>query len=223
MTLRLFLEAIAKFTLGVLLVGLLIFLPAGTVNFYNGWLFMAVLFLPMFLAGIVMMARNPALLRSRLDAREKQGEQQMVIKLSGLMFLLGFILAGLDFRYGWTSMPMGISYTGCVILLISYGLFAEVLRENTWLSRTIEVQEGQTVVSTGLYGIVRHPMYFATVFLFLAMPVILGSWVSFVIFLAYPFIIAKRIRNEEEVLERELKGYKEYKNKVKYRMIPFIW
>ncbi len=223
MTFKLFLEAIIKFALGALLVGVLIFLPAGTMDFYNGWLLLIVLFLPMFLAGVVMMIKNPALLRSRLDAKEKQGEQQTVIKLSGLMFILGFVLAGLDFRYGWSNMPIGISYTGCVILLISYGLFAEVLRENTWLSRTIEVQEGQTVVSTGLYGIVRHPMYFATVFLFLTMPVILGSWVSFVVFLMYPFIIAKRIRNEEQVLEKELKGYIEYKKKVKYRMIPFIW
>ena len=223
MTLKLFFEAIIKFALGIVLVGLLVFLPAGTMDFCNGWMFMAALFVPMFLAGIVMMIKSPALLRSRLDAKEKQGEQQLVIKLSGLMFLLGFILAGLDFRYSWSNMPMGLCYTGCAVLLLSYLLFAEVLRENVWLSRTIEVQEGQTVVSTRLYGIVRHPMYFATVFLFLAMPIILGSWVSFVIFLAYPFIIAKRIKNEEEVLERELKGYKEYKQKVKYRMIPFIW
>ncbi|MBR5265040.1 MAG: isoprenylcysteine carboxylmethyltransferase family protein [Clostridia bacterium] len=223
MTLKLFFEAIIKFALGIVLVGLLVFLPAGTMDFCNGWMFMAVLFVPMFLAGIVMMIKSPALLRSRLDAKEKQGEQQMVIKLSGLMFLLGFILAGLDFRYSWSNMPMGLCYTGCAVLLLSYLLFAEVLRENVWLSRTIEVQDGQTVVSTGLYGIVRHPMYFATVFLFLSMPIILGSWVSFAIFLAYPFIIAKRIKNEEEVLERELKGYKEYKQKVKYRMIPFIW
>ena len=223
MTLKLFFEAIIKFVLGIVLVGLLVFLPAGTMDFINGWLFMAVLFVPMFLAGIVMMVKNPALLRSRLDAKEKQGEQQMVIKLSGLMFLIGFILAGLDFRFGWSNMPMGLCYTGCAVLLIAYLVFAEVLRENTYLSRTIGVVEGQKVVSTGLYGIVRHPMYFATLFLFLAMPIILGSWVSFVVFLAYPFIIAKRIRNEEEVLERELEGYKEYKQKVKYRMIPFIW
>ncbi|MBQ6835653.1 MAG: isoprenylcysteine carboxylmethyltransferase family protein [Clostridia bacterium] len=223
MTLKLFFEAIIKFALGVILVGAFIFLPAGTMDFYNGWLFMAVLFVPMFLAGIVMMVKNPALLRSRLDAKEKQGEQQNVVKLSGLMFILGFVLTGLDFRMGWSNMPMWLCYTGCVILLISYGLFAEVLRENTWLSRTIEVQEGQTVVSTGLYGIVRHPMYFATVFLFMAMPVILGSYISFVVFLMYPYIISKRIKNEEEVLEKELKGYSEYKKKVKYRIIPWIW
>jgi len=223
MTLKLFFEAIFKFALGVILVGALIFLPAGTMDFYNGWLFMAVLFVPMFLAGIVMMVRNPALLRSRLDAKEKQSEQRNVVKLSGLMFILGFVLAGLDFRMGWSNMPMWLCYAGCAVLLISYGLFAEVLRENTWLSRTIEVQEGQTVVSTGLYGIVRHPMYFATVFLFMAMPVILGSYISFVVFLMYPYIISKRIKNEEEVLEKELRGYAEYKKKVKYRMIPWVW
>jgi len=223
MTLKLFFEAIFKFALGVILVGALIFLPAGTMDFYNGWLFMAVLFVPMFLAGIVMMVRNPALLRSRLDAKEKQSEQRNVVKLSGLMFILGFVLAGLDFRMGWSNMPMWLCYAGCAVLLISYGLFAEVLRENTWLSRTIEVQEGQTVVSTGLYGIVRHPMYFATVFLFMAMPVILGSYISFVVFLIYPYIISKRIKNEEEVLEKELRGYAEYKKKVKYRMIPWVW
>ena len=220
---HLFIKTLVAFLCGLLITGAILFVPAGTLDYPGAWLFMALLFTPVLIMGVVLMAKNPELLRKRLAMKEREKTQQGVVALSGLLLVAAFIVAGLDFRYGWTSMPMGISYTGCVILLISYGLFAEVLRENTWLSRTIEVQEGQTVVSTGLYGIVRHPMYFATVFLFLAMPVILGSWASFVIFLAYPFIIAKRIRNEEEVLERELKGYKEYKNKVKYRMIPFIW
>lgn len=220
---KLFLEAIIKFSAGVVLVGALIFLPAFTWDYPGGWLLMAVLFIPMFIAGLVMMAKSPDLLRSRLDAKEKEKEQSLVVKLSGLMFLTGFILAGLNFRFGWTVMPGWVSWLGCVLFLGSYALYAEVLRENAYLSRTIRVQEGQTVVDTGLYGIVRHPMYFATVILFLSMPLILGSIPSLIIFLAYPFIIAKRIRNEEQVLEKELKGYREYKQKVKYRMIPFIW
>lgn len=220
---KLFLEAIIKFSAGVVLVGALIFLPAFTWDYPGGWLLMAVLFIPMFIAGLVMMAKSPDLLRSRLDAKEKEKEQSLVVKLSGLMFLTGFILAGLNFRFGWTVMPGWVSWLGCMLFLGSYALYAEVLRENAYLSRTIRVQEGQTVVDTGLYGIVRHPMYFATVILFLSMPLILGSIPSLIVFLAYPFIIAKRIRNEEQVLEKELKGYREYKHKVKYRMIPFIW
>ena len=223
MTAKLFVQAILKFTLGVVLVGLLIFLPAGTWNYPGGWLLMGLLFVPMFLAGIVMMWKNPELLKSRLNAKEKQGEQQVVVKLSGLMFLCGFIVAGLDFRFGWLPMPEAVSIGGAAVFLIAYGLYAEVLRENTYLSRTIEVQENQKVIDTGLYGVVRHPMYSATVLLFLAMPLVLGSLISFVIFLAYPFIIAKRIRHEEEFLERELPGYREYKGKVKYRLIPFVW
>ena len=223
MTAKLFVQAILKFTLGVVLVGLLIFLPAGTWEYPGGWLLMGILFVPMFLAGIVMMRVNPDLLKSRLNAKEKQGEQQLVVKLSGLMFLVGFIVAGLDFRFGWLPMPEAVSFGGAAAFLIAYGLYAEVLRENTYLSRTIEVQENQKVIDTGLYGIVRHPMYSATVLLFLAMPLVLGSLISFVIFLAYPFIIAKRIRHEEEFLERELPGYREYKEKVKFRMIPFVW
>lgn len=223
MTKSLFFSAIAKFFLGVVLVGILIFWPAGTLNFSNGWLFMAILFVPMFLAGLVMMAKNPELLKKRLNAKEKEREQSLVVKLSGLMFLAGFIVAGLDFRFGWFPLPNVVSYGAAAAFLLAYVLYAEVLRENTYLSRTIEVQEGQKVVDTGLYGIVRHPMYAVTLLLFLSMPLVLGSLISLVIFLTYPLIIAKRIRNEERVLEAGLPGYKEYKQKVKYRMIPFIW
>ena len=223
MTLKLFISAILKFSLGVVLVGLLIFLPAGTFAFFNGWLFMGILFVPMFLAGLVMMAKNPKLLQSRLDAKEKQKEQDLVIKLSGIMFLTGFIVAGLGVRFGWYTLPKPVVIASAVVFLIAYILYAEVLRENTYLSRTIEVQEDQKVIDKGLYGIVRHPMYSVTLLLFLSMPLVLGSVYSFVIFLAYPFIIAKRIKHEEEFLEKELNGYKEYKQKVKYRLIPFIW
>lgn len=223
MTKELFISAVTKFAAGVVLVGLLIFLPAGTIHYPGGQLLMGILFIPMFLAGIVMMLKNPALLRSRLNAKEKEAEQGTVIKLSGLMFLCGFILAGLDFRFGWSNLPGWVSIVGAGLFLGAYVLFAEVLRENTWLSRTIEVQEGQTVVSTGLYGIVRHPMYSATVVLFLSMPVVLGSLPALLVFLLYPFLIAKRIRNEEQVLTRELPGYREYKRKVRWRLIPYIW
>jgi len=223
MSKKLFLQAIIKFFFGVLLVGLLVFLPAGTFRYFQGWLFMGILFVPMFAAGLVMMAKNPGLLESRLNAKEKQADQSLVVKLSGLMFLAGFIVAGLDFRFGWLTLPKGVSIGATVVFLIAYVLYAEVLRENTYLSRTVEVQENQRVIDTGLYGIVRHPMYFATLLLFLAMPLVLGSLISFVIFLAYPFIIAKRIQGEEQFLEQELPGYKEYKMKVKYRMIPFVW
>lgn len=223
MTVKLFISAILKFSLGAVLVGLLIFLPAGTFAYFNGWLFMGILFVPMFLAGLVMMAKNPKLLESRLDAKEKETEQSLVVKLSGLMFLAGFIVAGLGVRYGWYTLPKPVVIVSAVVFLIAYILYAEVLRENTYLSRTIEVQEGQKVIDTGLYGIVRHPMYSVTLLLFLSMPLVLGSIYSFVIFLVYPFIIAKRIKHEEKFLEKELNGYKEYKQKVKYRLIPFIW
>ena len=223
MTIKLFIQAITKFVLGVVLVGLLIFLPAGTFLFPNGWIFMGILFVPMFLAGIVMMFKNPELLRKRLNAKEKQKEQSLVVKLSGLMFFVGFIVAGLGFRFEWYILPKGVIIGATVIFLVAYILYAEVLRENTFLSRTIEVQENQKVVDTGLYGMVRHPMYSITLLLFLSMPLVLGSIYSFLIFLAYPFIIAKRIKNEEEFLEKELVGYREYKHKVKYRLIPFIW
>ncbi len=223
LTFKLFIQALIKFFFGLILVVLLVFLPAGTMNYFNGILFVGILFIPMFLAGIVMMVKNPSLLKSRLNAKEKEREQSLVVKLSGLMFLAGFIVAGLDFRFGWSDMPEAVSIGFAILFLVAYLLYAEVLRENTYLSRTIEVQEGQKVIDTGLYGIVRHPMYSVTLMLFLSMPLILGSVYSFIIFLAYPFIIAVRIKNEEKLLERELAGYSEYKKKVKYRLIPFIW
>ena len=216
-------DAIVKFIAGIILIALLLFLPAGTLRWAGGWRFMALLFIPMFCAGIIMYLKAPELLRSRLNAKEKQGEQKDVIRYSGLMFLAEFILAGLNHRFGWTSFPKACVTAGCVVFLLSYGMFGEVLRENAYLSRTIEVREGQKVVDTGLYGIVRHPMYTATVFLFLSMPVILGSVISFVIMLAYIPIIVKRIRNEEEVLDKELEGYSEYRRKIRYRLVPYIW
>ena len=223
MTTKLFISAITKFLLGVLLVGLLLFLPTGTLDWFGGWMLMAILFVPMFCAGIVMMIKNPSLLASRLDAKEDRKKQDIVVKLSGLMFLCGFIVAGLGVRFEWYMLPMPVSIVGAVLFLIAYVLYAEVLRENTYLSRTIEVQEGQKVIDTGLYGIVRHPMYSATLLLFLSMPIVLGSIWSFLIFMAYPFIIAARLKDEEKFLEEELDGYREYKEKVKYRLIPFIW
>lgn len=223
MTVKLFLQAIVKFALGVVLVGVLIFLPAGSFSFFQGWILMGILFVPMFVAGIVMMLKNPELLKKRLNAKEKQKDQSLVVKLSGLVFLTGFIVAGLGYRFNWFVLPIGVSVIFSVIFFLSYVMYAEVLRENTYLSRTIEVQENQKVIDTGLYGIVRHPMYSATVIMFLAIPLVLGSLFSFVVFLAYPFIIAKRIKGEEEFLEKELKGYSDYKQKVKYRLIPFIW
>lgn len=223
MTVKLFISAITKFLLGVILVGLLLFLPAGTLNWFGGWLFMAILFIPMFCAGVVMMIKNPGLLASRLDAKEKRGKQSTVVKLSGLMFLCGFIVAGLGVRFDWFVLPTPVCIGGAVVFIVAYILYAEVLRENTYLSRTIEVQEGQKVIDTGLYGIVRHPMYSVTLLLFLSMPIVLGSVWSFLIFLVYPFIIAARLKDEEKFLEEELEGYREYKQKVKYRLIPFVW
>ena len=223
MTFKLFISAITKFLLGVILIGVLVFLPAGTVSFFNGWLLMEILFVPMFFAGIVMMCKNPNLLKSRLNAKENRKEQSFVVKLSGLMFLVGFIVAGIGFRFNWYILPKSVSIGAAVVFLVAYVLYAEVLRENTYLSRTIEVQENQRVIDTGLYGIIRHPMYSATLLLFLSMPIVLGSVYSFLIFLSYPFIIAKRIRDEEKFLEEELDGYARYKEKVKYRIIPFVW
>ena len=223
MTKKLFIQAMVKFLSGVLLVGLLIFLPAGTLSFWKGWLLMGILFIPMFIAGIIMLVKNPELLRKRLNAREQQTEQKQVIKLSGLMFILGFLLAGLDYRFTWYPLPDLVSRAAAVMFLLSYLMYAEVLRENTYLSRTVEVQQGQQVIDTGLYGIVRHPMYSATVLLFLSIPLVLGSVISFVVFLIYPVVIAKRIRNEEKILEDGLAGYSEYKKRVKYKLIPFIW
>ena len=223
MTKKLFISAIIKFLLGVVLVGVLVFLPAGTFDYLGGWILMAILFIPMFFAGIVMMVKDPALLKSRLNAKEKEKDQSLVVKLSGLMFIVGFVLAGLDYRFQWLPMPMGVTVGASVVFLFAYIMYAEVLRENTYLSRTIEVRQGQRVIDTGLYSVVRHPMYSATILLFLAMPLVLGSLISFIVFLVYPFIIAKRIKGEEEFLEKELNGYTQYKQKVKYRMIPFIW
>ena len=216
-------DALVKYVAGVLLVGLLLFIPAGTLNWRNGWLFMGILFIPMFIAGIIMYFKAPRLLRSRLNAKEKQDEQKNVIGFSAIMFVSAFILAGLNYRFKWFFMPESVVYIACVVFLLAYLMFGKVLRENEFLSRTIEVSEDQHVVDTGLYGIIRHPMYTATIFLFLSMPLILNCIYSFVIMLSYIPITIKRIRNEEEVLERELKGYKEYKQKVKYRIIPFIY
>ena len=223
MTKKLFIQAIMKYIAGILLIALLIFLPAGTLSFLNGWLFMGILFIPMFFAGIVLMVKNPELLKKRLNAKEKLHEQSLVIKLSGLMFATGFIIAGLGFRLHWFMLPKGFVIAASVIFLVAYALYAEVLRENTYLSRTIEVQENQKVIDTGLYGIVRHPMYSATLLLFLSMPLVLGSVYAFVVFCTYPLIIAKRIKSEESYLEKELDGYIEYKKKVKYRLIPLVW
>lgn len=223
MTKKLFVQAITKYLLGVILVGALIFLPAGTLSFFNGWLFMGILFIPMLFVGIVMMFINPGLLRSRLNAKETQREQSTVVKLSGLMFLTGFIVAGLGVRFHWYVLPKGIVIGAAAVFLAAYLFYPEVLRENKYLSRTIEVQENQKVIDTGLYGIVRHPMYSATLVLFLSIPIVLGSVYAFVIFMAYPFIIAQRIKGEEEFLEKELSGYREYKQRVGYRLIPFVW
>ena len=216
-------DAIIKFVSGIILIGILLFLPAGDIHWKNGWLLMAVLFIPMFFAGIFMYLKAPDLLRSRLKAKETQSEQKDVIRYSGVMFLAAFILAGLNYRFQWTTLPETIVWIGVALFLLAYSMFGEVLRENRYLSRVIEVQANQTVVDTGLYGVVRHPMYSATVILFLSMPLILNSLPSFVIMLAYIPIIVKRIKNEEAVLEEELKGYTEYKDKVKYRILPFIW
>ena len=220
---KLFVNAITKFTCGLVLVGLLLFLPAGTLDYPNGWLFMGLLFGPMLIAGFVMLFKTPAFLEKRLDVKEKQAAQKGVLGFSALMFLAGFLVAGLDYRYGWSRMPQWVVIAGAVIFLLSYGLYAEVMRENAYLSRTIRVEEGQKVVDTGLYGIVRHPMYMATLLLFGAMPLILGSWYALAVFAMYPAIIIVRLLDEEKLLSRELPGYEAYKKKVRYRLIPFIW
>ena len=220
---KLIISALTKYIAGLLMVTLMLFLPAGTWNYFNGWLFMGLLFVPMLFLGIVLLIKSPELLEKRLRSKESEGEQKKVIGASLVMFLAGFILSALDFRFGWTYVPKPVVIIAAIVLLVSYGLYAEVMRENVYLSRTVEVQEEQKVIDTGLYGVVRHPMYFSTVLLFLAIPVVLGSWIGFVIFCIYPFLLVKRIRNEESVLEEGLAGYKEYKKKVKYRMIPFVW
>ena len=220
---KLLLQALVKFVLGFLLTGLLIFLPAGTLRFWNGWLLMAVLFIPMFLAGCVMLVKAPALLRRRLNAKEREAEQKGVIAWSGLLFFAAFLLAGFGYRFGWLMLPRWACLVFAGVFLLGYALFAEVLRENEYLSRTVEVQAGQRVVDSGLYGVVRHPMYLATLLLFLSMPLILGSVYAFAVMLGYLPLIAARIRGEEALLERELAGYREYKEKVRYRLIPGIW
>lgn len=220
---KLFFQAITKFLLGLVLIFALLFIPAGSLQYVNGWIFMGLLFIPMFIVGIILMIKNPELLRRRLNAKEKEGEQKQVIILSGLMFFLGFIIAGLNFRFKWFELPNIVTIISSIIFVISYALYGIVLKENAYLLRTIEVEKNQKVIDTGLYGIIRHPMYSATILLFLSMPLVLGSLFSFAIFLIYPVIIAKRIKNEEKVLEKDLKGYTEYKKKVKYKIIPFIW
>ena len=219
----LLLQAFAKFFLGVILLGALLFIPAGSFRYWQGWLLMGILFVPMFVAGLILMAKNPDLLQKRLNAREKESEQKTVVALSGLLFIAAFVAAGLNWRFGWWLLPNWAVWAAAGLFLASYLLYAEVLRENTYLSRTIEVQENQKVIDTGLYGIVRHPMYMATTILFLAMPLVLASPISFLIMLGYIPVIAKRIKNEESVLENGLPGYKEYKQRVKYRLLPFIW
>jgi len=220
---KLLINALAKFTCGLLMVGALIFLPAGSLCFINGWLLMGLLFAPMLLAGFVMYLKSPDFLAKRLDAKEKQAAQKGVLALSGLMFIFGFVVAGLDYRYDWSKIPDWLVITASVLFLLAYALYAEVMRENAYLSRTVQVEEGQKVVDTGLYGIVRHPMYMVTVVLFLMMPLVLGSWYSLIAFALYPAIIIVRLKDEEDLLTRELPGYAEYKKKVKHRLIPFIW
>lgn len=220
---KLLLSALTKFFLGVIVLGALLFIPAGSFSYWQGWLLMGILFVPMFVAGLILMARNPDLLQKRLNAREKEAEQKTVVALSGLLFIAAFVVAGLNWRFGWWLLPNWAVWVAAGLFLAAYLLYAEVLRENTYLSRTIEVQENQKVIDTGLYGIVRHPMYMATTILFLAMPLVLASPISFIIMLGYIPVIAKRIRNEESVLEKGLPGYKDYKQRVKYRLLPFIW
>ena len=220
---KLFLQALSKFLIGLIIICILLFVPAGTIYYPNGWLFIALLFIPMFIAGIIMFIMAPDLLRRRLNAKEEEEEQKLVLLLSGIMFLLAFILAGLNFRFGWFKLPAIAIIMASIIFLIAYAMYAEVLRENEYLSRTVEVSENQKVVDTGLYGLVRHPMYTSTIFLFLSMPLVLDSILSFIVMLIYPTIIIFRIRNEEKVLEKDLDGYKEYKEKVKYKLFPYLW
>lgn len=220
---KLLAEALTKFACGLLMVGLLIFVPAGTLAYTYGWLFIALLFIPMLIAGLIMLFKSPDFLTKRLDTKEKQATQKGVVTFSGLMFIVGFVVAGLDYRFGWSVMPLPITIAASVLFLLAYVLYAEVMRENAYLSRTVKVEEGQTVVDTGLYGIVRHPMYMATILLFLMIPIVLGSWYALIAFACYPAIIIVRLKDEEDLLTRELPGYAEYKQKVKYRIIPFIW
>ncbi len=220
---NLFLQAVKKIIAGFVAIGVLLFLPAGTFRYWNVWLFVAVLFVPMLFLGMLMLFKSPKLLEKRLDAKEKIDEQKWVVALSGIMFVAAFVVAGLNFRFSWHSLPDNVIWIGAGIFLFSYLIYAEVMRENAFLSRTIEIQENQKVIDTGLYGIVRHPMYSATLIMFLSIPLILGSLISVVIMLAYVPIIAIRMKNEEQLLESGLKGYEEYKHKVRYKVIPFIW
>lgn len=220
---KLFFQASTKFLFGLIIIFLLLFVPAGTLNYPNGWLFIALLFIPMFVAGIIMLIKSPELLKRRLDSKEEESEQKIVILVSAIMFFLAFVIAGVNFRFGWFTLPKTVVIIASAIFILSYVMYGEVLRENTYLSRTVEVSENQMVVDSGLYGIVRHPMYTSTIFMFLSMPLILNSPISFIIMLIYPIIIIARIKNEEKVLEDELEGYKEYEEKVKYKIIPFIW
>lgn len=220
---KLLISAASKFTVGILFVIALLFIPAGSIKYMNGWLFIGLLFIPMLILGVVLFLKAPQLLEKRLSVKEKEKTQKGVVSASALLFLVGFIVAGLDFRFGWSSVPLPVVIAASVILLVSYGLYGEVMRENAYLSRTVEVQENQKVIDTGLYGLVRHPMYAVTIWLFLSIPVVLGSLWSLLCFVPYVFVIAVRIKNEEKVLEEGLEGYKEYKQKVKYRLIPFIW
>ena len=222
-TSRLLAQGLLKMLSGMLIVGLVLFLPAGSWNYFNGWLFCGLLFLPMLVLGALLLWKEPALLEKRLNTKEQEKPQMAVVAVSSLLFLAAFVAAGLDFRFGWTHVPIWLVCLAAVLQLAAYGLYAEVMRENAWLSRTVEVQENQKVIDTGLYGIIRHPMYTATILLFLAMPLVLGSWVSFAIMLLYPVVIVFRIRNEEQVLEAGLAGYREYKQRVRCRLLPFIW
>ena len=220
---KLLLSALTKFLAGIILMGLVLFLPAGTWKYSNAWLFLGLLFIPMLILGVILFFKAPELLEKRLQSKEKESTQKGVVAVSGLMFIGSFVLAGLDFRFGWTNVPAWVAVLASVILLASYGMYGEVMRENAYLSRTVEVQENQKVIDTGLYGVIRHPMYTATIFLFLAMPLVLGSWIAFAVMLLYPVAIIARIGNEEKVLEEGLQGYTEYKKKVKYRLVPFVW
>ena len=220
---KLFIQAITKFIVGFIIIALLLFIPAGTLNYWNAWIFICILFVPMFIVGIILMIKSPDLLRKRLNSKEKESEQGILLMVCGVMFICGFVVSGLNYRFEWIILPKMIVFIATSIFLFGYLLYAEVLRENMYLSRIIEIQENQKVIDTGLYSVVRHPMYLSTILLFLSIPLVLGSLFSFLIFLIYPVIIARRIRNEEQVLEEGLKGYSEYKKKVKYRVIPFIW
>lgn len=220
---KLLANGLIKFTCGLLLVGLLLFLPAGTLQYTYGWLLLGLLFVPMLIAGFVMFFKSPAFLKKRLDIKEKQGKQKGVLAFSGLMFVAGFTVCGLDWRFGWSHVPLWVIVTASVLFLLGYGLYAQVMRENAYLSRTVKVEPGQTVIDTGLYGLVRHPMYSATILLFLMMPLVLGSWYGLIVFAFYPAIIIVRLKDEEALLSRELAGYTDYQKRVKYRLIPFVW